>query len=323
MIKKKFLFAAIIICSLNNLVFAQGKVGTTSFQFLEVMTSARATAMGEAFSSAADNSEAVFWNPAALTNVKSFDASVGFTQWFFDIKHFSFSAAYSIDGWGTFGLQGLYTDVGEIEVTTVSALGFIGDTYNPGLTGEVIRPHASVIGLSFAKNLTDKFAFGLTVKYVSEDLVVKSKGVVAFDGGLTFNTGYKSIKLGASVRHFGPEVKYIDKSYPLPQTFNIGISGYLFSPNDALLGNIGNQSILISYDLIQPRDYNQQYGLGMEYAFNNMFFLRGGYKFNGDQEGFSGGIGIHYNNYRLDYSYTDYGAYLSAVHRITLGFVIK
>jgi len=323
MVKKKFIIVSLIIFSFNILIFPQNKVGTTSFQFLEVMTSARGTALGESYGAVVDNSEAVFWNPAALTRINNMDVSLGYTQWLFGTSHYSFAGAYTIGRWGTIGIQGLYTNLGNIEVTTVNALGFIGDNYNPGLTGQVINPHQYVIGISYAKDLTDKFAFGLTAKYAEEDLIVMSKGTICFDGGFTFNTGYKSIRIAASIRNFGPQVTYVTTSYPLPQLFNIGIAGYLFSPTDGLLVNIPNQSLQITFDLIQPRDYNQQTSLGLEYSYENMVFLRGGYKFNGDQEGISAGVGINYNRYRIDYSFTNYGSFLGDVYRFTVGFELK
>lgn len=299
------------------------KVGTTSFQFLSVMTDARGSAMAGAFSSVANNSEAVFWNPAGLTSVKNFDFSISYLRWFLDINHYAFAAAYNLSGIGTIGIEGIYTDVGEIEVTRVSSLGYVDGVYNPGLTGEVIKPHQAVLGISFAKELTDKFAFGITAKYAYEDLVVENKGSFVFDGGLTFNTGFRTIKIAATVRQFGPDIKYLSKSYPLPQTFNIGISSYLITSSDGLLINASNQKLLLSYDMIQPRDYDQMHGVGLEYSFNDMIFLRGGYKFNGDQQGLSGGFGLIYDNYRVNYSYVDYGEFLNAVHRFTIGFNLK
>ncbi len=318
------IFSTFFIASLmfSSSVYAQ-KVGTTSFQFLSVMTDARGTAMGGAFSSVANNSEAIYWNPAGLTSVENFDFSASYVKWFFDIKHYSISAAYTLPNLGTIGIEAIYTDIGEIEVTRVDALGYVNGEYNPGLTGEVIKPSQSVIGISFAKELTDRFAFGITAKYAYENLVVKSKGAIIFDGGLTFDTDFRTVKIAASVRQFGPDIKYLSKNYPLPQTFNIGISGYLIAPENSLIADFPNQKLLLSYDMIQPRDYNQQHGVGLEYSFNDMIFLRGGYRFNGDQQGFSGGLGLMYENYRIDYSYTDYGEYLNSVHRFTVGLNIN
>lgn len=315
----KFLILSFLI-ALNFNSYAFEKVGTTSFQFLKIMMSARASALGGAFSAVGNNSEALYWNPAGITRVNLFDASAGYVDWFLDAAHYSFAAAYTIENLGTFGLHGIYTDVGKIEVTKVSALGFIGDVYNPGLTGEVFSPKSYVIGLTYANNLTDKFSFGITAKYVKEDLIYQSADAIVFDGGLIFKTGFRSLEVAASIVHFGSEVKFIDKSYPLPQTFNIGISGYLFSPGEHLIGDIAENKILIAYDLTQPRDFDQQHSVGIEYSFNDIIFLRGGYKFNNDQEGICAGAGVLFKNYRIDYSYNDYGAYLNEVHKFTIGF---
>jgi len=322
-IKNKYLTIGLMLLILTGVQFPFGKVGTTSFQFLKVFPGARANALAGAFSTVADNSEAVFWNPAGLARVSGFDATAGYIGWFMDVKHYSFSAAYNYAGVGVFGFQATVADVGEIEVTTVDHLGFVNGVYNPGLTGEVIRPNSMVLGASFARNLTDKFAFGVTLKYVIEDLVYQKADAIVFDGGLTFNSGYKSIVIGAAIRHFGQEVKFIDKSYPLPQTFNVGISSYLVAPVDPLITSLGDQTVLFSYDMIQPRDYDQMHSIGLEYGFEKMLFLRGGYSFNSDQEKLSAGIGLKYQNYRIDYSFNDYGEYLKSVHRVTVGLEIN
>jgi len=295
------------------------KVGITSFQFLKVMTDARSTAMGEAYSAVVRSSLAMFWNPAALTRVSRFDLAFSHADWFLDARHFSFVAAYTIPGIGTFGFQGLSVDYGEIEETRVDHLGFIGDKYNPGLTGTILNPGANAFGLSFARGLTDKFAFGITMKYASEDFVVRSTSTFMFDTGITYRTGYRSLQLAAVVRHFGPEVKYIDESFPLPQTFNLGISGYLIAPQDNFLFSTTHHSLLFAFDMVQPRDYDQQYNVGLEYGLREMLFLRGGYKINYDTAGLCLGAGLKYRNIRIDYSFNDHGQYLGAVHRFTLG----
>ena len=335
-------FVLVILVALASRGYAFEKVGTTSFQFLKVMTSARYTAMGEAASSIALNSQAVFYNPAGISYVKNIDVSADYLDWFLDISHVSFAAAYTVPGIGTFGFQGLMTDVGEIKVTSVDALGFVGDKYL-GYTGEVITPGAQVFGVTFARQLTEKFSFGLTAKYAHEDLGVKSTGNIMFDGGLIYDTGFRSLKLAATIRHFGPDVKYFDqetiyrydaendttfsqlytgKAFPLPQIFNIGISGYLIGAQDALMMDSESQSLLVAFDLIQPRDFDQQYNIGLEYGFARILFLRGGYKINYDSESFSLGFGIAYSNIRVDYAYSDFGDYLDSVHRFSIGFAM-
>jgi hypothetical protein len=297
------------------------KVGTTSFQFLKVIPEARITGMGDAGVSIADNSDAVFWNPANLIYINGFSSSFSVVDWFLDVKQFSFSAAYNLNDFGTIGFHAMVNDIGTIEVTRVSSLYRDEQgNFNPGITGETIRPNSQVYGLSFAKSLTDKFSFGLTAKYAYENLVVKSTGALMFDGGVLYNTGFKSIIVAASLRNFGPEVKYYDKSYPLPQTFAIGISTYIVSDNQPFLASSSDHAVLVAANLSQPRDYSQQYQVGFEYSFRKIFFLRGGYKFNYDEEGVSVGLGLNYSGYKIDYSFNDYGDLLGDVHRFTISF---
>jgi len=337
----KLLLVLLMLCvSTSGLAFE--KVATTSFQFLKVMPGARLCAMGEALTAVKSGSDAVFYNPAALTNVSRLDMSADYLDWFLDIKHYAFSTAYTLPGIGTLGFQAVVTDVGEIKVTTVDALGFVDGVYL-GYTGETINPGSSVFGLSFARDLTDKFSFGVTSKYAREDLGVKSTGVIMFDAGLIYDTGFKSLSIGAAVRHFGPEVQFFDevklprydavtdstfylrytgKSYPLPQTFNIGISAYLLSGNGDAFMHSEHHSLLFAADMVQPRDYDQQYNLGLEYGFNDIFFLRGGYKLEYDEESYSFGFGLMYGNYRIDYAFNEFGEYLDSIHRFSIGLAI-
>jgi len=296
--------------------------------------------MGEAFSAVANRSDAVFFNPAALTRVRQFDLSVDYLDYFLDISHFGVSAAYSIRNIGTLGFQGIITNMDEIKVTTVEALDFVDGVYL-GYTGETIAPASQVFGLSFARELTDKFSFGVTAKYAREDLGVKTAGNFMFDAGLTYDTGFKSLVIAAVVRHFGPEVRFYDKvprydaatdstyyqrytgkSYPLPQTFNIGISTYLISSNEGSFVRLENQSLLLAFDMAQPRDYDQQYNIGIEYGFSNTLFIRAGYKNNYDEERFSFGFGLVFNKYRIDYAFSEFGDYLDSLHRFSFGFAI-
>ncbi len=318
---KNIVIILVLICAVvASPLYAFKKVGVTSFQFLKVMPGARSTALGEAYSSLAVGADAMFWNPAMLIQQERFSVAVSNVDWFLDTGQRSFSASYSHYGVWAVGIMGMYADYGEIEVTTVEQLKPLADGYNPGLTGQVINPGANVVGIGFARMLTNKFSFGLTAKYASENMDVKQKSMFMFDGGIFYNTGWRSIKLAATLRHFGPEVEYYDKSYPLPQTMNIGVSAFFISPEHNLFLSTTNQSLLFSFDIVQPRDYDQQYNFGMEYAFADLFFFRGGYKVNYDTAGLCLGFGVKYKIIKVDYSYNDYGDYLGDINRFSVGF---
>ena len=329
-IRQSLMILTIFLFSIFNPISGQNKVGTTIFQFLKVMPDAQSTGMGDAVTSTINNANAAFYNPAGLSEVKKRDLSLSFYEYFFQVKTTALSLAYNIGTGGTLGLHAIFTDVGSIDVTTTEQLVFMENgTYNPGLTGETISPTQMVAGLSLARSLTDKFSFGVTSKYVREDLVMASADGFVFDFGLVYKTGYRSIQTSAVIRNFGPEISFSDddastnnsefESYPPPQTLAIGVSGFLIAPENSLLLQSGNQRLRVAFDIIGPRDYDQQYNTGLEWGYQDLLFIRTGYKFNYDTQGISFGMGVRFNNFRGDYSYANYGQYLFNIHRISVG----
>src|SRR3989304_3416123 len=116
----------ILIC----LMFAAGsmtlygqKVGTSSLQFLKVMPTARATAMGDAYATLATGADAVFWNPAGLSTSNGSEAPSTFTMGLFDPRQGAIAAVIPIEDWGTFGVPLPHVDFRTIQETRVDHLG--------------------------------------------------------------------------------------------------------------------------------------------------------------------------------------------------------
>ncbi|MDD5582502.1 MAG: PorV/PorQ family protein [Candidatus Marinimicrobia bacterium] len=302
-------------------LFAFEKVGVTSFQFLKVMPDARSAAMGDATSSLNLGIHSVFSNPANLVDAYGLSVDVSYVDYFFDTQHQSLAFSWAKNGFA-FAAMALRIDYGELYETTVSDLGYLpsGD-YNPGLTGNVFNPGAQVYGLSFSQRLTDKFSYGIVTKYAVEDMIYDSKGSIMWDAGLLYDTKFRSLRLSAIVRHFGPQIEYYDYSYPLPQTMAIGISGNVFG-KESLLKVSNKHRLTLAFELVQPRDYDQQYHVGMEYGLDEQIFLRSGYKMNYDTEGITFGAGVKFKGFVFDYSFSDYGNYLPAVHRLSLSYAL-
>lgn len=302
------------------------QVGTTSFQFLQVVPNARAAAMGGVAATTIETSEAVFFNPAMLAGSTPFGAGVAYLDYFQDVTVSSISSSYRFGNVGTFAIQAQVVDYGDIIETRADQLlrDDVTGQYNPGLTGNTATASAMVFGLTYSKALTNRFAFGLTAKFAFEDLIAETANAIVFDGGVIYETGLKSLKLGMMVRNFGGDVTYLNESYPLPQVFAIGVSGQLVgAAGDAFISESGNNRLLIAYDLAQTRDHSQQQHLGLEYALREFVALRGGYKFNFDEESWTLGFGLNVSRFQLDYSYNDYGEFLSNVQRFTLNFIIR
>lgn len=310
------------------------KVGTTSFQFLKVMPSARATGMGDAYAGLAEGAEALFWNPAGLAQTSGHSLTATHIPYLVDTRISSAGYALSLGSAGQVGVQVQSVDYGDLAETRADRLGFNPDgTYNPGLTGSTFSPSAFAVGVSYARSLTDRFSTGATAKYVRESLydgdyagpdgaVSTAAGAVLFDFGIQYDTGFRSLGLAMAVQNFGPEVAFVDERFAAPLTFRLGVAGDLVGP-DGMVRQDPQNRLTLAYDLHQPNDYDQQMQIGLEYTFADLVSLRSGYKVNYDTEGLTFGAGLNADlsgaRLGVDYSYGGMGEFLGSVHRLTIG----
>jgi hypothetical protein len=197
------------------------------------------------------------------------------------------------------------------------------------------------IGFGYAKTLSEKFSVGANVKYVRQSLGTSvvgnlvadpfqgyisgtteenELGVLAFDFGILYKTGFKSLNIGMSVRNFAREVKYKSEGFQLPLIFQLGAS---FNFADIMDVDRNEHSLLVSIDANHPRDYPEQIMIGVEYTFMNLLSFRGGFSAPNDERNFSAGVGLRKDiggvDLGVDYSYTPFGVF-NDVHRISLNF---
>ncbi len=341
-IVKRILWLLFMMSALAVTSFGQ-KVGSTSMQFLHVMPVARATALGDAYSVWASGAEAVFWNPSGVALVRNQELSSTYIDWLFDTQQGALSYAASLGNMGAVGAQIQYVDFGEFEETSV-ARPYIKNPDEPGFTGRTFRPFSYLIGLTYARSLTDRFSTGISIKYAHESLfngqmirAMVSQGVyenvktwadgLLFDFGVRYNTGYKTIQLGASVQNFGADIQYAKEASAAPLLFRFGTAADIIGNDGLFLSSDGENRVSVAFDLFQPNDYAQQEHVGIEYEFARTFAFRAGYKFNYDTEGLTLGAGFKQTvesvKLSLDYSYGSMGAYLGNAQRISLGAEIQ
>lgn len=336
------IFALIILMVLiqsQNIFSQRQKLAQTGMKFLNVSLDARISAFGDAATSLENNSSSMFYNPAGMARFEGIaDVSLGTTKFIADINYYNASVAFAPFGgdYGVFGLNFVSVDYGDF-YGTVRA-----DNEQGFLDIGTFSPTAIAFGLGYAKALSEKFAIGGNVKYVRQSLgtsvvsnlvidpVTNSYAggttqdnkldVLAFDFGVIYKTGFKSLNIGMSIRNFSREVKYKEEGFQLPLIFQIGTS---FNFSDLLELDKNEHSILFTADANHPRDYPEQILLGIEYTFMNLISLRGGYSTPNDERDITAGVGLKQNieglNLGVDYSYTNFGVFKS-VHRITINF---
>ena len=298
--------------------------------------------MGEAYTVWATGAEAIFWNPAGLADAKNLEFSTTYINWLFDAQQGAFSCAMGVGNFGAVGLQLQYIDFGEFEETT-NDRPYINNPDNPGITGNTFRPFSYLIGISYARYLTNRFSVGLSAKFAYESLY-NGQRVVAmikkdtyeevdtwangllFDFGVRYDTGYRSVYLGSAVQNFGGDVKYAKESHPVPLLFRLGIGADLIGTNGLLSAGSDENRLSMAFDIFHPNDYAQQMHLGVEYEFAGTVAVRGGYKFNYDYDGLTLGVGLKHAieglRLALDYSYGAMGTYLGNVQRFSLGLIL-
>jgi len=313
------------------------KRAQTGMKFLSVSLDARASAMGNTMTSQDQvTSMAMFYNPAALGWLKNnVNVALGQTQWIVDFNYYYGAVAIRpADGaYGVFGLNVVSVDYGEFDETIrdgASATGYreLGK----------FSPSAYSVGLGYAFAVSDRFTFGGNVKYVHEDLGASTlrlqgtsvqreennAGVLAFDFGIIYKTGFKSLNFGMTARNFAEDVTYAQESFELPLTFRIGLSMDLV---DLTSMDKNKHSFLLSVDTERPRDFDEHVNIGGEYVFSNVVALRGGYSLGAGDDteesaSFGGGIKTKLGSQgslKVDYSYTSFGVF-DNVNRFTFSF---
>jgi hypothetical protein len=347
-LKTTSIIAVLLLLVFLNAVGSAGdpptykKLAQTGMKFLNVGASAKLSALGEAATATDQASTSMFYNPAGMAHIGGFgDLAFGQTNWIADINHMFATVAISPEGgdYGVIGFHAQFVDYGKIQ-TTIRASNNLGYIETGDMT-----PSAYVVGVTYARALTDKFSVGGTVKYVNQNLgegiieatffkdvtksdsaytatqtITNSLGVMAYDLGILYRTGFKSLNFGMTIRNFSPDVTFIRESFQLPLTFRIGLSMNVL---DMWEMDPDEQSLLIAVDAEHPRDYNELIRVGAEYTLMKMFALRLGYAGPLDEQSLSYGFGFQPafegTKLGLDYSYTPFGVF-GGVHRFAFRF---
>jgi hypothetical protein len=334
MVKMKYLIKILTIVFISIVVVipaqaAMKKVGQSGLQFLKIDMSARSAGMGSAFTMMGNDANSMFHNPSGIAYFDSkYDFFLTNTTWIADISYIGGGLLLNFGDVGSFGLNFLTADYGEIIGTRITSTeaGF-EETGNIG--GDV---SSYMVGLVYAKKLSENFAMGGQLKYVVQNLaksqitpggemVNNDVSGIAWEFGTTYYPGLvESFRFGMSIKNFSQALQYEQEEFELPLTFLIGFAVDAFD----IIGNVDQEthSLMIAMDAVHPRDYTERIHLGAEYWFMDMIALRSGYKFNYDEEGYSLGAGAKLNvgglNIKLDYAYTDFGVF-DSVNRISFG----
>jgi hypothetical protein len=330
---KKIQMIMLLILLAASGMDAQSKVGTTAANFLTIPVGPRATGMGGAFTAVANDATAAFWNAGGLSRLTNSEFSVTHSSWFVGSSVNWLGLAVKLDDDNALAVSVQQLDYGSEGITTAS---------QPDGTGQEWDAQDIAFGVSYARNLSDRFSIGGTGKYITERIWNESASAFAFDVGLLFRTQYNDLKIGMNIANFGTELKLdgkdllepvdIDpahagnnnnivatintKSWTLPLLFTVGV-GMDVLHSDAFVWTV-------AADAVYPNNQTTYFNGGTEVVWSDLVSLRAGYNSlfkQSPQEGLCAGMGVQYAIgsvvTRVDYSYMDYGVF-NAISRYSL-----
>lgn len=297
-------FLAICLILIPNLASADvfAKVGTAGLQFLKIGVDARGIGMGNAYTPYVKGAASSYWNLAGLAHTQKTELFLSHLEYVADIKY-EYATIAIPTSIGVFALNNAVLHMGWMDVTTEEQF---------GPNGEEFTASDIMAGISYATKLTGKFALGIGAKYLRENLDEYDVTGWAVDVGTQYNTGWKDVTIGMSLRNFGPDLKYsvdedhdglidedefdlldndgdglIDEdkkelSFVLPMNFSLGLSMNLYKNKLQSLNGV--------FQLDNCVDREETYSLGGEYQIGT-FFLRAGKLFNYDAQNYAFGLG--------------------------------
>ncbi len=311
------------------------KVGTTSAPFLEIEAGARAIGMGGAFVAIANDASAIYWNPAGMTKLKRNEVFLNHNEWLAGINYDFASLVVKLDHASAIGVSYTGINMGDMEIRTI---------LEPEGTGELFSVNDMAVGLSYARNLTDRFSIGFNGKYIQQTIYHMSASAIAVDIGTLFKTRFHGMTIGMCISNFGNKMTLRGKdalvkhdidilkegnndrinahldtdSWSLPLLLRIGVACDVM--------NTSISRLTVAADAMHPSDNLESVNIGFEFALKEFLFLRGGYTnllLEDGEESFAVGGGIHYGirgfaSMNFDYAFSDFGI-LNNVHRFSIG----
>ncbi len=350
MMKKCIPFLMVFLSGVGSILFAgnpdrQGEAG--AYELL-LNPWARSAGLHSLTTAMIGGVEAMRLNVAGLVRIPKTQVLIGHTRYLVGtgVNMNAVGLGQRVGANGVFGLSLMAMDFGDIPVTT---------TDQPEGTGATFSPNFFHLGLSYAHIFENKVSVGFTLRAISESTTDLSAQGVALDAGVQYVTGEQdNFKFGISLRNVGTPMRFggeglsfratnpdgtinydlsFDKqaaSFELPSVLNIGAS-YDFRMDArnrlTVVGNFTSNSF--SRDAI---------GGGLEYAFNEVFMIRGGYRYdlgseadvviNNVYSGLSAGVSIEvpFSNdsdtrFAVDYGYRATNPW-NGTHNITLRFTL-
>lgn len=314
----------LLLMSLPLFAGDKARIGTAAGTQLQQPVGARGVAMAGANIVYTSGVDALYWNPAGLSNMEaSFVGSFTHNTVLSDIGINYLGLGLNMGSFGSIGFDIKSFDFGDVPLTTIQDM--------DGSSGATFSPTWATIGLTYANKLTNAIQVGVKAKMVHESIPRVSGTAFVFDLGIQYMNlaGVEGVSFAVVMKNIGANMQYegsglmnkiIEQdgtisyynieaaSDQLPAFLQIGLAyDYKVTEMSKLLVTGLFQNNNLEYDAMR---------FGAEFSYDNFLALRGGYNYVMDMaEGeepmytFTLGGGIKYDvggvMLGLDYAFRD------------------
>jgi len=263
----RLLMVGVMFLGLPKMSFAQGEAAVP---FLLLAPDSRAGGMGESGTGLADNSAAIFWNPAGIAFLTGTELSITHSNW---LPQFNLDLFYDY-----LTYRGYFEELNGSITASITYMNF-GEFVR---TGEVdptplgtFRSFDAALTLGYATKLGTDWGLGFNFRLIhsrlSDQPVGQEQGSgtatsVSFDiagmwrplslniFGAEFGNRFS---IGANLSNLGPKIYYIDQAQadPIPTNFRLGFAFQIISDEfNSLLYTLDFSKLLVSRDTTGKSD---------------------------------------------------------------------
>ena len=296
--------SSLIILLFADELYAEGSIGTSGADFLELGVGSRPLAMGEAFTAEINDINSLYYNPAGLGSLRYPVFSIFHNELILDSRFENISAAFPMYGGWLAISNSLFW------VPAFDKINIYGDTvgkvkfYNGNFT--------TGYGYDFGE-----FYLGGSVKYIYQKMDTLFINSFALDIGVLrgmylyspYASPSKNFHIGLSILNVGTKAK----EDPLPRMIRLGAS---YKPTKWVGVNVDMTENFIRtsdfYDFLYLFEESFRVNVGVEFNYLELLYIRGGWRFN-DAGTYSLGFGFNYavlnTAFSIDTSFSDSGVF--------------
>ncbi len=302
--KSKITIYLLLLLLIPVYVFAEGSIGTSGADFLELGVGSRPLAMGEAFTAETNDINSLYYNPAGLATLKYPVLSIFHQELILDSRFENISIAQKVYG-GWLALSNSFFWVPSFDKIDID-----------GNEKGKVQFYNGNFSIGYGYDL-ELFYLGGSVKYIYQQIDTLFVNSFAMDVGILkdmylyspFDSPLRNFSVGISILNLGTNAK----DDPLPRMLRFGTSYKMtkwFGFNLDFTENMIETSDL--YDFTYGFEESFRVNTGVEFNYLEILYLRGGWRFN-DAGTYTLGMGFNYAikdvAFSIDTSYADNGVF--------------